>query len=453
MRTTEPLVAADELLDGFYQSVFRAVLERFRSKDGTPPPEAPPELVKFSKFQPAKAVSQPGVRKALRTMLADDAELPALVAERHRCKGVDVPDVDAVVDAAGGGDRSRIERVASCAAARRLPGWEGVLDAAVAAAAALDAGRAEGAAAGAKLVAAAERREEAAAARHEDQRAELERRGVELARVRSQRDEARGANAEHERTVARWRDDVDTMRAELGELRLERDALAARVRDLEAVLRGQTRSSSDLERDLRSRIDELEAALIPDLEPHAVALERLADDLRETVRRLTSGEGTRLVRRRKPPEIPKGVMPDSAAAASWALGAPGLVIVIDGYNVTKQVERGWAAKTLEDQRSLLAARCAQVRRRDGAELRIVFDSSEADTGGRGGRRLPDGVTVEFSGGPIADDAIVEIVGALDLDTPVVVVTSDRELQRRVAALGAAPLPSPSFLEAIDAPRR
>lgn len=145
-------------------------------------------------------------------------------------------------------------------------------------------------------------------------------------------------------------------------------------------------------------------------------------------------------------------MPDSPAAATWALAAAGLVMVVDGYNVTKQSERGWSGKSLEDQRRLLISRCCQVRRAGGAEVRIVFDSSEANAPGSR-RRLPEGVSVEFSGGPIADDAIVDIVGSLDLDVAAVVVTSDRELQRRVAALGAAPLPSPSFLEAIDAPRR
>lgn len=445
---------AEGLLDAYYQSVFRAVLERFRSKDGAPPPDAPPELVRFSRFQPAKAVSHPQVRKALRVMLDDDPELPPLVAQRHKCGGVDVADVgvDAVVDAAAEGDRARLERLASCAAATRPTGWEAVLVAAAAAAAALAAGRAAGEAVGAKQAEAAGRRAESAAARYEDQRADIERRSVDLARVRSQRDEARSTIGEHERTTARLQDRVETLQAELGELRLERDALGARVRNLEAGLRGQEGSSRELEIALRARIDELESALIPDLEPHAVALERLADELRETVRRLTSGEGTMRVRRRKPPEIPKGLMPDSVGAAMWALGAAGLVVVVDGYNVSKQVERGWPAKTLEEQRRLLAARCAQVRRREGAELRIVFDSSEPSVPG-GGPRLPEGVSVEFSGGPIADDAIVDIVGALDLDTPVVVVTSDRELQRRVAALGAAPVPSPSFLEAIDAPRR
>lgn len=452
MSTIEPLVAADELLDAYYQTLFRAVLERYRSADGPPPPEAPPELVKFLRFQPAKAVGQPQVRKALRAMFEDDPELPALVARKHRCRGVDAPDLDAVVAAGTAGDRSLLERVASCAAATRPPGWEAVLYAATAAVAALAAGRAGGESAATKQVEAETRRAAAAAARADQRGEELAQRSAELATTRSQRDEARAAIEEHQRATARLRERVDTAQAALGELRLERDALAERVRRLESGLRGQEASSRAMERHLRARIDELESALIPDLEPHAVELERLADDLRETVRRLTSGEGTQRARRRRRLELPKPMMPDSAEAARWALDSAELVIVVDGYNVAKQPERGWTAKTLEDQRQLLVSRCSQVRRRDGAELRIVFDSSEVDAAGRRSR-LPDGVTVEFSGGPIADDAIVDIVAGLDVDTPVVVVTSDRELQRRVAALGAAPIPSPAFLEAIDAPRR
>lgn len=450
--TTEALVRADGLLDAFYQTVFRAVLERHRSHDGAPPPDPPPELVRFAHFKPAKAVGQPQVRKALRALLEDDAELPALVAHKHPRAKVGDCDAAAVVAAAHVGDRSLLEHIACCAAATRPNGWEGVLDACVAAAAGLAAGHAAGEAAGERQADAAQRRVEAASAKVETQRRELERRSADLARVRAQRDEARSAIDEHERTSDGMRGRVDTVRAELGELRLERDALAERVQHLESVLRGQEGTSHDLELSLRARIDDLESALVPDLEPHAVALERLADELRETVRRLTSGEGTERVRRRRPPEIPKGIMPDSPAAATWALAAAGLVMVVDGYNVTKQSERGWSGKSLEDQRRLLISRCCQVRRAGGAEVRIVFDSSEANAPGSR-RRLPEGVSVEFSGGPIADDAIVDIVGSLDLDVAAVVVTSDRELQRRVAALGAAPLPSPSFLEAIDAPRR
>lgn len=452
MSTTEPLVAADELLSAYYETLFRAVLERHRSPGGAPPPEAPPEFVKFSRFQPAKAVSQPQVRKALRAMYDDDPELPALVAGRHRCRGVEQPDVDAVVAAAAAGDRALLERIASCVAATRPPGWEAVLSAAAAAVAALAAGRASGEAVATKRVEDEARRATSAAERADQQRQRLRQRSAELTAVRSQRDEARAAVEEHARTAGRLRERVDAVQADVGELRLERDALLERVRHLESGLRGQEGSSRETERHLRARIDDLESALIPDLEPHAVALERLAGELRETVRRLTSGEGTRRVRRRKTPEIPKGVVPDSADAARWALRTTGLVIVVDGYNVTKQPERGWAAKTLEDQRQMLVSRCCQVRRRDGAELRVVFDSSDADSPGWR-RRLPDGVVVEFSGGPIADDAIVDLVGGLDVDIPVVVVTSDRELQSRVAARGAVPVPSPAFLEAIDAPRR
>lgn len=452
MRTTDRLVAADALLDSFYETVFRAVVERNRSQDGTPPPEAPPELVAFARFKPARAVAQPQVRKALRELLDEDAALAPLVARRHACRGVDGVDAAAMAVAAEAGDMTQLARIASCVAATRPDGWETVLAAAGAAASAYAAGLQAGTAATEKQVDAQRRRVDAAMLKAEDRGRDLDRRRAEVERLRSERDDARAAIGSHTHAEARARERLDTVQAELGELRLERDALIERVASLEAGFRGQESSNRDLERTLRARIDSLESALIPDLEPHAAALERLADDLRETVRSLTSGDGTERKRRRRSPDIPKGIMPDSSKAAEWALTCAGLVILVDGYNVSKQEARGWDGKSLEDQRQLLVSRCAQVRRRDGAELRIVFDSSESIGAGHQ-RHLPDGVVVEFSGGPIADDAIVETVEGLHLDTPVVVVTSDRELQGRVAALGAAPIPSLSFLEAIDAPRR
>lgn len=452
MRTTDRLVTADALLDSFYETVFRAVIERNRSQDGAPPPQPPPELLAFARFKPAKAVAQPQVRKALRELLEEDPDLAPLVALRHVCRGVDGADAAAVTVAARAGDATSLARIASCAAATRPEGWESVLEAAAAAAVAYTAGLEVGTAAADKQVDAQQRRVTAAETKAAERGRDLEGVRGDADRLRAERDEARAAIEGHVRAEARVRDRLDTAQAELGELRLERDALLERVRTLEAGFRGQESSNRELEATLRARIDALESALIPDIEPHAAALERVADDLRETVRSLTSGDGTLRKRRRRRPDLPKGVLPDSAKAAEWALTSAGLVILVDGYNVTKQESRGWDAKSLEDQRQLLVSRCCQVRRRDGAEVRIVFDSAET-RGAHQRRHLPEGVTVEFSGGPIADDAIVDAVGNLDLDIQVVVVTSDRELQGRVAALGAAPIPSLAFLEAIDAPRR
>jgi predicted RNA-binding protein with PIN domain len=77
---------------------------------------------------------------------------------------------------------------------------------------------------------------------------------------------------------------------------------------------------------------------------------------------------------------------------------------------------------------------------------VVFDGS--DVPGPSRPRRP-GVRVLFSApGESADDVVVREVDALPLDMPVMVVSSDRELRRRVGALGALTVPVDAFSEVL-----
>jgi predicted RNA-binding protein with PIN domain len=125
------------------------------------------------------------------------------------------------------------------------------------------------------------------------------------------------------------------------------------------------------------------------------------------------------------------------------MGTDGVLVLVDGYNVTKHPQ-GFADRDLEDQRTLLLDLCRRLARRFGAEVTVVFDGG---TVGPIPTRLPLGpVEVVFTdAGRSADDEIVVRTNAAPPDRPVVVVTSDNELRTRVTALGATVTRSPGLL--------
>jgi hypothetical protein len=110
------------------------------------------------------------------------------------------------------------------------------------------------------------------------------------------------------------------------------------------------------------------------------------------------------------------------------------LLVVDGANVVGSVPDGWwrdragAAIRLRDR--LLATTSAGLPDLPGPiEVTLVVEGKARD--------IPEtpGVRVERAPGS-GDDLIVDLVRAADQGRRVVVVTADRELRRRVTALGA-----------------
>jgi predicted RNA-binding protein with PIN domain len=128
------------------------------------------------------------------------------------------------------------------------------------------------------------------------------------------------------------------------------------------------------------------------------------------------------------------VFDDSFEAADHLMRVAGILLVVDGYNVTIS---SWPHLELPRQRHQLVDALAELAMRAGPSVHVVFDG--ADGGGRFGppaaarRKLrvtfsPDGVE--------ADDVIVDLVDALDLAKPVVVATDDRRVRDAVRDRGA-----------------
>jgi predicted RNA-binding protein with PIN domain len=122
--------------------------------------------------------------------------------------------------------------------------------------------------------------------------------------------------------------------------------------------------------------------------------------------------------------------------------------VVDGMNVIGARPDGWWRDRDAAVRRLLTNLQHAVER-SGDEISLVVD----------GRPLPDlpegvydGVTVRYAarrGRDAADDRIVELVENDDAAGELHVVTSDRALASRVAALGAATEGARSFLRRVE----
>ncbi|MFE6354975.1 NTP pyrophosphohydrolase [Streptomyces rochei] len=109
-----------------------------------------------------------------------------------------------------------------------------------------------------------------------------------------------------------------------------------------------------------------------------------------------------------------------------------LLVIVDAANVVGSVPDGWwrdrrgAAERLRDR---LAAQGVPGREGRPVEIVLVVEGAA-----RGVGSVP-GVRVESAPGS-GDDHMVGLVAAVAGDRPVLVVTADRELRRRVTELGA-----------------
>jgi predicted RNA-binding protein with PIN domain len=301
-----------------------------------------------------------------------------------------------------------------------------------------------------------------------------------LAGVESDLDAARD-RAEAEAAGARAaREELRAAREELRRVERERRTLAERVEGLErelaqsaAALRGARDEAAAEQRRLAGRATELQARLsesqrnyralrrsagqVDPVVAEAVgALERDLDALRRAAGLEDEGSGGRgprgsrgpagagsRPRRRSPLAVPGGRGADDPETLAAWMGMDGVLVLVDGYNVTKHPQ-GFPDRGLEDQRTLLLDLCRRLARRFGAEVTVVFDGG---TVGPIPTRLPLGpVEMVFTdAGRTADDEIVARTNAAPPERPVVVVTSDNELRARVTALGATITRSPALL--------
>lgn len=181
----------------------------------------------------------------------------------------------------------------------------------------------------------------------------------------------------------------------------------------------------------------------------ATELEQLAERLAalEPVTRRSGAVEPRPARPARPPRstrrpvgLPGGVYGSSGAAAEFLVRHPGIVALVDGYNVAKLA---WPLLDLEVQRERCVAACEDVARRFGTDVTVVFDGTTIAGAAVSGRRL---VRVTFSPeGVLADDVLRDEVASRPSEVAVLVVTNDQAVLTDVRAMGANTITSEQWL--------
>jgi rRNA-processing protein FCF1 len=157
-------------------------------------------------------------------------------------------------------------------------------------------------------------------------------------------------------------------------------------------------------------------------------------ELSETARAL-SDRLTALVTtgpfRRQPIELPRDAAKDPRRTAEFLLRVPGILVLVDGYNVAKLA---WPDLSLEQQRDNMLDGVDGLARRFGTEFAVVLDGADIVGAHTARRRL---ARVRYSpAGTTADDVIREEIAGLDQRRSVAVVTNDGEIRRDAIAVGA-----------------
>jgi predicted RNA-binding protein with PIN domain len=277
-----------------------------------------------------------------------------------------------------------------------------------------------------------EYKQRADAARTELKRARQEAR-VEAASSKRERDRLKAEIASLENELKAVRGDLTGARRSLKQLRDQAEREQRRARK-------QADRADWQQEDLKARVKELRSE-------NSDLKRGLAE--REPAKRTPKANKTRT--RAKPTKreklrAPKGLLDDAKETLEQWLTTPDLALVVDGYNVAKH-EKGFSTGELESQRDVLVSELQRLSARySNVSVLVVFDGSEVPPGSA--RRKKGRVKVEYSrDDEIADDHIVARVEELP-PVPVIVATSDRELQERVEKLDATVATSPQLLEVI-----
>jgi hypothetical protein len=274
-----------------------------------------------------------------------------------------------------------------------------------------------------------------------------------------------------EDAAIRTRADVVALTERLAERESELQAVRRRASAEAAEVAGLRQSAADARQDARHARDRAEAA--------RRTLERVATERDEAIRRAETAESQRdellaaraelpggsrgsaqiarlrelsdvarslgdeltaLVAtsppRRRAIEVPRPASRDPRLTAEFLLKLPGIVVLVDGYNVAKLA---WPDLSLERQRLNTLDAVDGLARRFGTEFVVVLDGADIVGAHADRRRL---ARVRYSpSGVKADDVIREEIGGLDPRRPAAVVTNDREVRRDVSAAGANIIPS------------
>ena len=144
---------------------------------------------------------------------------------------------------------------------------------------------------------------------------------------------------------------------------------------------------------------------------------------------------------RRMPSLPPGLFDGTPEADRHLLSAKDVLLLVDGYNLARAM---WSGLEPQEERRRVVARLEEVRARSKASVVIVFDGATGTVAPAHSRS----VRVRFSAtGVTADEEMAAILAATPLDTPVLVVSSDRAVMADARRQGAAVMASPAFTAA------
>lgn len=154
------------------------------------------------------------------------------------------------------------------------------------------------------------------------------------------------------------------------------------------------------------------------------------------------GARTRAVARRTPIRLLRGAIEGSVDGIGQLLETPGVVVLVDGYNVAMEA---WPSLSKTEQRDSLVRMAGALASRWGADIHLVFDGTGDGSRPNVGAALP--VRVHFSDADTeADDVILDMVASIA--GPIVVVTSDRRILDGSRRLGANVITSTQIIEFV-----
>ena len=282
-----------------------------------------------------------------------------------------------------------------------------------------------------------------------DLEAQLER---ERAKVRKVRDELKAAKEAARAAAAQ---DRQAQAGSAAELKDARRRVAAAEKKAVEERAAADKAQLALERDRRKtrRAGEKAAGERDDARAELKKARRVIRELKARVRELEEGASKarrparpkpapESVRDRTPLSAPKGLFDEAPESLAAWLQEAEVRLLVDGYNVSKSAG-AYGDLDLATQRERVLDGVARLARRNNVQATVVFDGSEVPPGTS--RKKRGLVKVEYSRpDETADDHLVSLLERWP-NVPVILVTSDKELQERAAARGATIASSAQFL--------
>jgi predicted RNA-binding protein with PIN domain len=138
------------------------------------------------------------------------------------------------------------------------------------------------------------------------------------------------------------------------------------------------------------------------------------------------------------------VFDDTSEAADHLVRSPGVLVLVDGYNVSNAQ---WSGLAAAEQRTRLLDACAELHARCGTDVEIVFDGAGDAPSGRS--LVRSDVRYRFTAvGVEADDDLLARLESEPAERAIVVASSDRRVADGARARGANVVAARAFLGAL-----